>query len=88
MPAEFKAAYRQFVAGGWTQLGASPEFGGQGMPLVLGTAVDEMWASANLAFKLCPMLTKGAVEALEQTALTNKNTLISRKWSAASGRAP
>jgi 3-(methylthio)propanoyl-CoA dehydrogenase len=66
MPAEFKAAYRQFVAGGWTQLGASPEFGGQGMPLVLGTAVDELWASANLAFKLCPMLTKGAVEALEQ----------------------
>jgi 3-(methylthio)propanoyl-CoA dehydrogenase len=66
MPAEFKTAYQQFVAGGWTQLGASPEFGGQGMPLVLGTAVDEMWAAANLAFKLCPMLTKGAVEALEQ----------------------
>jgi 3-(methylthio)propanoyl-CoA dehydrogenase len=66
MPAEFKAAYQQFVAGGWTQLGASAEFGGQGMPLVLGTAVDEMWAAANLAFKLCPMLTKGAVEALEQ----------------------
>ncbi|HEX7416890.1 MAG TPA: acyl-CoA dehydrogenase, partial [Steroidobacteraceae bacterium] len=64
MPAAFKEAYRQFVEGGWPQLRASKEHGGQGAPTVLGTAVEELWASANLAFKLCPMLTQGAIEAL------------------------
>lgn len=66
MPAEFKAAYGKFVEGGWTQLRAASESGGQGAPIVLGTAVEELWASANLAFKLCPMLTQGAVEAIHQ----------------------
>ena len=64
-PKGFKDAYAQFVAGGWPQLGASPEYGGQGVPGVLATAVAELWASANLAFKLCPMLTHGATHALE-----------------------
>ncbi len=66
MPAEFKEAYAQFVEGGWPQLRAAPEHGGQGAPVVLGTAVEELWASANLAFKLCPMLTQGAIEALDR----------------------
>ena len=61
----FREAYQQFVAGGWPQLGAPPEFGGQNVPHTLVTAVQELWASANLAFKLCPMLTHGAVHALE-----------------------
>jgi 3-(methylthio)propanoyl-CoA dehydrogenase len=64
MPEAFKAAYRQFVEGGWPQLRAAKAHGGQGVPCVLGTAVEELWASANLAFKLCPMLTQGAIEAL------------------------
>jgi alkylation response protein AidB-like acyl-CoA dehydrogenase len=64
-PKGFKDAYRQFADNGWAALRASTEFGGQGVPTLLGTAVEEMWASANLAFKLCPMLTQGAVEALE-----------------------
>jgi 3-(methylthio)propanoyl-CoA dehydrogenase len=66
-PKGFKAAYAQFVEGGWPQLGSEPEYGGQGVPRVLGTGVQEMWAAANLAFKLCPMLTQGAIEALELT---------------------
>jgi len=61
----FKAAYEAFTAGGWNQLSGDPEYGGQGMPRMLGTAVQELWAGANLAFKLCPMLTQGAIEALE-----------------------
>jgi alkylation response protein AidB-like acyl-CoA dehydrogenase len=61
----FREAYRQFVAGGWPALGAFPEFGGQRTPRVLNSAVSEFWASANLAFKLGPMLTHGAVHALE-----------------------
>jgi alkylation response protein AidB-like acyl-CoA dehydrogenase len=61
----FREAYRQFVAGGWPALGSAPEFGGQRVPQVLTSAVGEFWGSANLAFKLGPMLTHGAVHALE-----------------------
>jgi alkylation response protein AidB-like acyl-CoA dehydrogenase len=64
----FREAYRQFVEGGWPQLRAPAHIGGQGAPLILATAVQETWASANLAFKLCPMLTYGAIHALELTA--------------------
>jgi 3-(methylthio)propanoyl-CoA dehydrogenase len=64
-PTGFRAAYRQFVDGGWPQLRAPEQLGGQGAPLMLATAAQETWASANLAFKLCPMLTYGAVHALE-----------------------
>ncbi len=64
-PPGFREAYRQFVAGGWPALGALPEFGGQRTPRVLNSAVGEFWGSANLAFKLGPMLTHGAVHALE-----------------------
>ena len=61
----FREAYRQFVEGGWPALGAFPEFGGERTPRVLNSAVGEFWGSANLAFKLGPMLTHGAVHALE-----------------------
>jgi alkylation response protein AidB-like acyl-CoA dehydrogenase len=64
----FREAYQQFVAGGWQQLRAPAQLGGQGAPMILATAVQETWASANLAFKLCPMLTYGAIHALEITA--------------------
>jgi alkylation response protein AidB-like acyl-CoA dehydrogenase len=67
-PAGFKSAYAQYAEGGWPSLRASPEFGGQGAPTVLGTAVEELWASSNLAFKLCPMLTQGATEAIDHCA--------------------
>lgn len=63
-PTGFAAAYRQFVDAGWPQLSGEPAYGGQGAPMVLQCAVQEMWASANLAFKLCPMLTHAAAEAL------------------------
>src|SRR5690606_26030225 len=84
-PEGFKQAYRQFVEAGWQQLRASPEFGGQGAPAVLGTAVEEMWASANLAFKLCPMLTQGAIEALQRCASPQQKSaylpkLVSGEW--------
>jgi 3-(methylthio)propanoyl-CoA dehydrogenase len=61
----FREAYRKFVEGGWPQLGADPEYGGQRTPRVLAMAVAEFWASANLAFKLGPMLTHGAAHALD-----------------------
>src|SRR5690349_12732416 len=61
----FRDAYRQFAEGGWAALGADADYGGQPAPQSLVTAVQEIWASSNLAFKLCPMLTHGAVHALE-----------------------
>ena len=63
-PKGFKEAYRQYAEGGWTALGAPAEFGGQSAPSSLASAVRELWGSSNLSFKLCPMLTIGAVEAL------------------------
>ena len=68
MPAGFKAAYQQFCDNGWPALRGHAEFGGQNVPAALGTAVEELWASSNLAFKLCPMLTLGAVEAIQRFA--------------------
>ncbi len=57
-------AYQTFVAGGWNGLAFDPKFGGQGLPWLVSTAVQEMWHAANMAFALCPMLTQGAVEAI------------------------
>ena len=64
-PKGFKEAYRQFVSGGWPQLGTDPRFGGQRLPQSLTSAVQEIWGASNLSFELCPMLTHGAVHALE-----------------------
>src|SRR5579862_2266945 len=47
LPSSFQAAYQQFIAGGWTQLSADPDIGGQGAPLVIATAVEEIWFGAN-----------------------------------------
>jgi alkylation response protein AidB-like acyl-CoA dehydrogenase len=62
----FAEAYRQYVDGGWASLPFSEEYGGQGMPKVVATAAEEIWQSANLALSLCPLLTHGAVDALEK----------------------
>lgn len=56
-PAGFKAAYDAYAQGGWTGLTGNPEFGGQGLPHVLGLAVSEMSNSANMAFSTYPGLT-------------------------------
>ncbi|HEX3347173.1 MAG TPA: acyl-CoA dehydrogenase, partial [Acetobacteraceae bacterium] len=61
----WKQAYGQFVSGGWSALSCSREFGGQNLPRALSALVEEMWNGANMAFTLCPMLTRGAIEAIE-----------------------
>src|SRR4030095_12313038 len=63
-PKGFKEAYRQFVEGGWNGLAGLPEHGGQGLPHIIATPVQEIWQSANLAFCLAPMLTSGVLESL------------------------
>ena len=73
----WKDAYRQFVDGGWNALGADPAHGGQGVPRLVSALVEEMWNSANVAFALCPMLTKGSIEALEMCGTPwQKETLL------------
>ncbi|MCD6010034.1 MULTISPECIES: acyl-CoA dehydrogenase [Halomonadaceae] len=63
-PQGFAEAYQAFVAGGWNGIGCSAELGGQGLPEVVASAVQEYWHAANMALALCPMLTAGAIEAL------------------------
>ena len=60
----FRDAYQRFVADGWNAVAFDPEFGGQGMPWVVTTALQEIWNSGSVAFAACPMLTQAAVEAL------------------------
>jgi alkylation response protein AidB-like acyl-CoA dehydrogenase len=63
-PQGWADAYRAFVAGGWNAVAFKPEFGGQGLPWLVATALLEMWHSASMAYALCPMLTQAVVEAL------------------------
>src|SRR5678816_4034901 len=64
-PPGWKEAYQQFAQGGWGGLQAPEEWGGQNLPNLLSTAAGEIWNSANLAFGLCPLLTFGAIDAIE-----------------------
>jgi acyl-CoA dehydrogenase len=64
-PDGFAAAYARFIEAGWNGLAGDPDQGGQGLPGVIAAAVEEMWHAANMSFGLCPLLTRGAIEALE-----------------------
>ncbi|TAK47198.1 MAG: acyl-CoA dehydrogenase [Xanthobacteraceae bacterium] len=78
-------AYRNWVDAGWGGVAAPEAFGGQNLPSVLNCACMEMWNSANMGFALCPMLTMGAIDALEAHGTeTLRNIylskLISGEW--------
>lgn len=85
MPPGFKDAYQAFVDGGWNGLAVDTEAGGQGLPAVLGMAVQEMLQSANLALALCTLLNQGAIELLsahgsEALRATFLPKLVSGEW--------
>ncbi|WP_054009016.1 acyl-CoA dehydrogenase C-terminal domain-containing protein [Cypionkella psychrotolerans] len=63
-PTGFKAAFDAVKAGGWTALDCDPDYGGQGLPYVMATAVGEMFVSANMAFNMYQGLTHGAYSAI------------------------
>jgi alkylation response protein AidB-like acyl-CoA dehydrogenase len=65
MPAGYKEAYRTYVEGGWGTIGVPEAFGGQGLPFAVQCAVLETLGSANMGFALAPLLSVGAIEALE-----------------------
>ena len=64
MPDGFVKAYHEYVEGGWGTIGVPEEFGGQGLPFVIQTAVLDTLGTANMGFALAPTLTVGAIEAL------------------------
>ena len=84
-PKGFKEAYKQYAEGGWSALPFDAEHGGQGLPKLVATAVEEMLTSCNMSFSLCPLLTQGAIHALElagsdalkHTFLAN---MVAGKW--------
>jgi alkylation response protein AidB-like acyl-CoA dehydrogenase len=65
MPDGYKAAYKAFVDGGWGTIGVPEAFGGQGLPFAVQCAVLETLGSANMGFALAPILSVGAIEALQ-----------------------
>jgi alkylation response protein AidB-like acyl-CoA dehydrogenase len=84
-PPGFKQAWDQFVAGGWTTLSAPEEFGGQGLPQVIGTAVSEYLLSANQAFEMYHGLTQGAVASIlvkgsDEQKATYLAKMVSGEW--------
>ena len=66
MPPGWKEAYTAWAQGGWNGLAASADWGGQGLPHALNAACIEMWNSASMAFGIGPVLTMGAIEALDR----------------------
>jgi 3-(methylsulfanyl)propanoyl-CoA dehydrogenase len=85
VPPGYADAYQQWVEGGWGSIAATPDFGGQGLPVALSAALQEMWNAACLSFGLCPILSQGVIEALtahgtdEQRAIYLPK-LISGEW--------
>ncbi|MEM0900124.1 MAG: acyl-CoA dehydrogenase [Pseudomonadota bacterium] len=81
----FKELYQNWIAGGWNSLTGTSEFGGQDLPMTLGMAATEMWNSGSMGFGLAPMLTMGAIEAVEAHAADALKAiylekLISGEW--------
>lgn len=86
LPDGFKEAYEGYVEQGWNSIGSSTEFGGQGLPFTLSCNVLENLGAANMAFCLLPMLSVGAIEALEHHGSDAQKSLylpdlVSGKWS-------
>ncbi|MBC8050636.1 MAG: acyl-CoA dehydrogenase [Chitinophagales bacterium] len=84
-PDGWSEVYQKWVTNGWGSLTAPKAFGGQGLPHSLALAADEMWNAANMAFGLCPLLTQGAVEAINahgSQALKDKYLakMVSGEW--------
>jgi alkylation response protein AidB-like acyl-CoA dehydrogenase len=84
-PKGFKEAYRQYIDAGWPSLSADPEFGGQGLPVVLNNAFYEMLNSSNQAWTMYPGLSHGAYECLHAHGTPEQkqlylSKLVSGEW--------
>jgi 3-(methylthio)propanoyl-CoA dehydrogenase len=84
-PEGFKAAYRKFIEGGWNGINKPADYGGQHLPQLVAAAVEEMWHAANMAFDLCPLLTQGAIDAIELVGTDDQKSrylphMVSGEW--------
>ncbi len=84
-PDGFSEAYRAFASDGWGGLAGDTSYGGQGLPALVSIAAKEIWASANMAWSLCPGLSQGVIELLSvHGSALQKETylprLISGEW--------
>ena len=84
-PPGFKEAYDQFVEAGWPTLTGPEEYGGQGLPQVVGTAVTEYILSANHSFEMYQGLTSGAIASLlvkgsDELKQKYVPTMITGRW--------
>jgi acyl-CoA dehydrogenase len=84
-PPGFRDAYRAWAAGGWAGVTGSPEYGGMGLPHTINAACAELWNGASMGFALCPLLSEGAIGALnayasEELRRLYLGKLISGEW--------
>ena len=84
-PDGFPDAYRQFVESGWNSLTGDPDWGGMGMPTLMGAAAHEMWNASNMSFALCPLLSASAIELLSHHGSDEQKTvyltkMVSGEW--------
>jgi alkylation response protein AidB-like acyl-CoA dehydrogenase len=84
-PKGFKAAYEQYVAAGWPSLTCDPEYGGQGLPMVVQNSFYEMLNASNQAWTMYPGLSHGAYECLHEHGTEEQKALylpklVSGEW--------
>ncbi|MGB7183478.1 MAG: acyl-CoA dehydrogenase C-terminal domain-containing protein [Burkholderiaceae bacterium] len=84
-PDGFKEAYQQYCEAGWSTLTGDTDFGGQGLPSVIGMAMQEMLNSANQAWTMYPGLSHGAYECLHTHGTDEQKSLylpklVSGEW--------
>ncbi|MEY3634407.1 MAG: hypothetical protein RLZZ61_817 [Pseudomonadota bacterium] len=81
MPEGYVAAYKSYVANGWGSINAPAEFGGQGLPFSMATVALDSLGGANMAFALCPILSVGAIEAINHHGTDRQKALFLPKLS-------
>ena len=86
LPDGFESAYKAYVEQGWNAIASPTAHGGQGLPFTLACNVLENLGAANMAFTLLPMLSVGAIEALEHHGSKDQQAkylpkLVSGQWS-------
>jgi alkylation response protein AidB-like acyl-CoA dehydrogenase len=84
-PSGFGHAFEVMKRGGWTALDCDPDYGGQGLPYLMGTAVGEIFVSANMAFNMYQGLTHGAYSAIHAHGTADQKAtwlpkLVSCDW--------
>ncbi len=84
-PEGFREAFDEIRAGGWNGLDLPEEYGGQNLPIVIGSAVGEIFVAANMALNMYQGLTHGAINALlahgsEAQKRTYLPKLVSMDW--------